>query len=66
MLARVPLGENLPVVGEYLTPLMNWIMDVPNIAARRAIFIGAALGAVLYQKMKAKEQVTLEMTAGQA
>jgi hypothetical protein len=46
MLARVPMGENLPFVGEKLPQFMNWIMDVPNIAARRAIFIGAALGAV--------------------
>ena len=46
MLARVPIGENLPFIGERLPQFMNWIMDVPNIAARRAIFIGAALGAV--------------------
>ena len=46
MLARVPIGESLPLVGDYLPRFMNWIMDVPNIAARRAIFIGAALGAV--------------------
>ena len=46
MIARVPLGESIPVIGEYLPRFMNWIMDVPNIAARRAIFIGAALGAV--------------------
>jgi len=46
MIARVPLGESLPLVGEKLPQFMNWIMDVPNIAARRAIFIGAALGAV--------------------
>ncbi|MCO4772584.1 MAG: hypothetical protein KDA24_21305 [Deltaproteobacteria bacterium] len=46
MVARVPLGEDLPLVGEKLPQFMNWIMDVPNIAARRAIFIGAALGAV--------------------
>ena len=45
MIARVPLGEMLPG-GEYLTRFMNWLMDVPNSAARRAIFIGAALGAV--------------------
>ncbi len=25
---------------------MNWIMDVPNTAARRVIFIGAALSAI--------------------
>jgi len=30
----------------FLPQFMNWLMDVPNIAARRAIFIGAALGAV--------------------
>jgi len=46
MLARVPIGEAIPVVGDYLPKVMNWIMDVPNIAGRRAIFIGAALGAV--------------------
>jgi hypothetical protein len=46
MIARVPLGEDLPLVGEKLPQFMNWIMDVPNSAARRAIFIGAALGAV--------------------
>ena len=46
MIARVPIGESIPVVGDYLTPFMNWIMDIPNTAARRAIFIGAALGAV--------------------
>lgn len=46
MLFRVPLGESMPLVGETGRELMNWLMDVPNIAARRAIFIGAALGAV--------------------
>jgi len=56
MIARVPVGEALgqAIAGvsfgllpeNWLSQLMNWIMDVPNIAARRAIFIGAALGAV--------------------
>lgn len=46
MIARVPIGESIPLIGDYLPKIMNWIMDVPNIAARRAIFIGAALGAV--------------------
>ena len=46
MVARVPLGESLPLIGHKLPPLMNWIMDVPNVAARRAIYIGAALGTV--------------------
>jgi len=42
MLARVPIGETVP----YLREFMSWIMDVPNVAARRAIFVGTALGAV--------------------
>lgn len=46
MLAAVPVGANLPVVGEYLVTFKNWVMSVPNNAARRAIFIGAALGAI--------------------
>ena len=46
MISRVPIGESIPVIGDYLPRLMNWIMDIPNTAARRAIFIGAALGAV--------------------
>ena len=46
MFASVPLGENMPIVGEYLVVFKDWILDVPNNAARRAIFIGAALGAI--------------------
>jgi hypothetical protein len=46
MIGRVPYGENLPIIGEYLPKIVNWIMDVPNTAARRAIFIGSALGAI--------------------
>ena len=46
MLGRVPLGESLPFIGDYMPRIVNWIMDVPNVAARRAIFIGSALGAV--------------------
>jgi hypothetical protein len=46
MIARVPIGESIPIIGDYLPRLMNWIMDIPNTAARRAIFIGAALGAI--------------------
>ena len=46
MLAQVPIGEQLPFIGEYLAQFKNWLMDVPNVAARRAIFVGAALGAV--------------------
>ena len=56
MIARVPVGEAIGraissvsfglLPENWLSQFMNWIMDVPNIAARRAIFIGAALGAV--------------------
>jgi hypothetical protein len=46
MVGRVPFGENLPIIGEYMPKIVNWIMDVPNTAARRAIFIGSALGAI--------------------
>ena len=46
MLAAVPIGASIPGVGEYLVAFKNWIMSVPNNAARRAIFIGAALGAI--------------------
>ncbi|MBJ95354.1 MAG: hypothetical protein CMP23_12900 [Rickettsiales bacterium] len=46
MFASVPLGESMPIIGEYLVVFKDWILDVPNNAARRAIFIGAALGAI--------------------
>jgi len=46
MIASVPVGESIPLIGEYLPAIKNWLMDVPNTAARRAIFIGAALGAI--------------------
>lgn len=46
MAFRVPLGEWIPVIGEPLSHFMNWILDVPNTAARRAIFIGGALGTI--------------------
>jgi len=49
MFARVPIGESFWALfsdGNELGHFQNWIMDVPNVAARRAIFIGAALGAV--------------------
>jgi hypothetical protein len=43
MIGRVPIGEAL---SERLPTMVNWLMEVPNTAARRAIFIGAALGAI--------------------
>ncbi|MEN8151315.1 MAG: hypothetical protein ABFS86_15980 [Planctomycetota bacterium] len=38
MLGQVPTG--IP----FLEELKNWIMDVPNVAAKRAILMGAAMG----------------------
>jgi hypothetical protein len=46
MLAQVPVGEQLPFIGEYLAQFKNWILNTPNAAAQRAIYIGAALGAI--------------------
>jgi len=50
MLGRVPLGELIAVDlgGErYALPqLSSWILDVPNLAAKRGILIGVGLGMV--------------------
>ena len=43
MIGRVPLGEK---IWEGIPMLTDWIMNVPQLAAKRAILIGAALGAV--------------------
>jgi hypothetical protein len=43
MLGRVPLGEAL---WDKLPLISDWIMDVPQTAAKRGIFIGTYLGAV--------------------
>ena len=43
MAGRVPLGEYLlPSLGQ----LSDWIMNVPNTAAQRAILIGVSLGGI--------------------
>jgi hypothetical protein len=42
MLGRVPIGES---ISSYLPWLADWIMNVPNMAAQRAISIGLGLGA---------------------
>ena len=43
MLAQIPAGESL---GAWLRNLSQWILDVPNVSAQRAIQIGVAIGAV--------------------
>ncbi len=51
MIGRVPVGNamsdalNLPD-GLTFASVQAWIMDFPNLAAKRAILIGAALGAI--------------------
>lgn len=43
MIGRVPIGEFL---WKSFPDLVEWIMNVPQLAAKRAIMIGAALGAI--------------------
>ncbi len=43
MLGRVPIGT---MIWEYLPPIADWIMSVPNMAAKRAILIGVSIGAI--------------------
>ncbi len=43
MIGRVPLGEK---IWEGLPRITDWVMNVPQLAAKRAILIGAALGAI--------------------
>jgi hypothetical protein len=50
MLGRVPLGELIAVEfggHRYALPqLSSWILDVPNLAAKRGILVGVGLGMV--------------------
>lgn len=43
MLGRIPIGAAL---SQFFPEAQEWIMDVPQLAAKRGIQIGAALGAV--------------------
>jgi hypothetical protein len=43
MVGRVPIGR---AVSDVFPWLADWIIDVPNNAGRRAIMMGAALGAI--------------------
>lgn len=44
MLGVIPLGEKIPLVD--FTTIKDWMLDYGNNAGRRAILIGAALGAI--------------------
>ncbi|MEE2754505.1 MAG: hypothetical protein VX910_11025 [Candidatus Latescibacterota bacterium] len=43
MLGRVPIGA---AINPYLPELSQWLMETPNMAARRGIMIGVSLGAI--------------------
>ena len=43
MLGRVPVGE---MISPYLPHVSEWLMAVPNMAAKRGVMMGAALGAI--------------------
>ena len=44
LLGRAPIGR---LIYDSLPEVANWIIDVPNNAGRRAIIMGAALGAIV-------------------
>jgi len=51
MIGRVPIGNLLSDAlglpsGWTFADMQSWVMNVPNLAAKRAILIGAALGAI--------------------
>lgn len=35
-----------PVLGDFLAPVASWLLNIPNLAAQRAIIIGVGLGMV--------------------
>lgn len=43
MLGRVPIGA---FISDYLPQAAEWLMDVPNLAAKRGILLGVSLGAI--------------------
>jgi hypothetical protein len=47
MLGRIPFGQYIGIGGVNLVDLANWILDVPNMAAKRGIFLGIGMGMLL-------------------
>ena len=43
MIGRVPIGE---MISHLIPAAANWLMDVPNVAAKRGILLGVSVGAV--------------------
>jgi hypothetical protein len=43
MLGRVPVGT---MISQYIPVAADWIMSVPNLAAKRAILIGVSIGVI--------------------
>ena len=43
MLGRVPIGA---AISETIPSLAEWLMEVPNLAAKRGILLGVSLGAI--------------------
>jgi len=43
MIGRIPMGEK---IWDHFPQISDWIMNFPNLAGKRAIMIGAALGAI--------------------
>lgn len=45
MLGRVPIGEYISIGPLHIPAVSDWFLNVPNLAAKRAITIGVGLGA---------------------
>ena len=43
MIGRVPIGA---LISSVFPDIAQWMMDVPNLAAKRGILLGVSLGAV--------------------
>ncbi|MBN2055759.1 hypothetical protein JW905_12600 [bacterium] len=46
MIGRTSFWGYIPVVGKYFPIVTNWLMYVPNLAAKRGIYLGLALGSI--------------------
>ena len=43
MLGRVPIGA---YISDYVPAAADWLLNVPNLAAKRGILLGVSLGAI--------------------